>query len=78
MSKKIKHATHGIHSKKLAHGKKAMHCEITTSKKNIVAVNPTKTNTITIQVSKTITEAQKRQLERTGIRIVTVEPLRHV
>ncbi len=75
MSKKTKHATHGIHSKKLAYGKKAMHCEKPTSKEIIVDVNPTKTNTITIQVSKTITEAQKRRLERTGIRIVTVEDM---
>ena len=73
--KKMKHATHGFQSKKYAHCKIAIRGGKTASKSIIAAVNTPRIDTPTIQVSESITEAQRKRLERSGIKIVTVEDM---
>ena len=72
--KKMNHALHGRKGKKIAQGKIVIHGEKNVAG-TIIAATINKTNSPTIQVSKQITEVQRRRLERSGIKIVTVDDM---
>lgn len=71
---KMNHALHGRKGKKNAQEKIAIRGEKKVAE-SIITATINKTNSPTIQVSKQITASQRRRLERSGIKIVTVDDM---
>ena len=73
--KNKKYAMRGIQGKKIAHGKITIRGGKTASKSNIAMINAPRFDTPTIHVSESITEAQRRRLEKSGVKIVAVDDM---